>query len=350
MTQRPGASILRLMLPWYAQGGPVNPLVILLAALILDALIGDPPLLWRVLPHPVAIIGGIAAWLERKLNRDFRGPRDRLFRGALVAGGMTFAAMVLGVFVTELRRRWEFGWAAELALVWMLLGQQSLFLHVRRVARALAKDGVAGGRREVARIAGHIGVNGGGRDPHGLDEYGVARVAIESCAETFADGVVAPVFWYVLFGFPGILALKVVNTLGAMIGHRGERYLMFGMIAARLDDAMMLVPARIAALLLVIAAVFVPRGRPRLAWLTMWKDHARHASRNAGWPEAAMAGALDLALAGPRRLGGEVVNEGWIGGGRARATPGDIHSALYMLAVACLLNAGIVAALIRVEM
>jgi len=329
------------MLPFKAGGGPVHPLVILLAALILDALIGDPPLLWSFLPHPAAVIGGLGSWLERKLNRERRGQRDRLFRGALVAAGMTLAAVALGVAVTELRRRWQWGWAVELALVWMLLAQQSLFLHVRGVARALREDGLDGGRKAVARIVG--------RDTASLDEHGVARAAIESCAESFADGVVGPVFWYVLFGFPGLLACKTVNTLDSQIGHRSERYRMFGLVAARLDDAMMLIPARIAALLLVVASVFVPRGKPLLAWRTMWRDHGRHASPNSGWPEAAMAGALDLALAGPRRYGGEVVDTGWIGGGRARATPGDIGTSLYMLAVACLLNAAIVIGLIRLE-
>ena len=329
------------MLPFYAQGGPVHPTVILLAALLLDAVLGDPAWLWRILPHPVAIIGGLAGFLERKLNRERRGQRDRLFRGALVGAGMTLMAVAIGVGITELRRRWAWGWAVELALVWMLLAQQSLFLHVRRVAKALEKDGVESGRQAVALIVG--------RDPGVLDTHGVARAAIESCAESFADGVVGPVFWYALFGMPGLLACKTVNTLDSMIGHRTEQYLAFGTVAARLDDAMMLIPSRIAGLLLVIAAIFTPRGRPRLAWRTMWKDHGKHDSPNAGWPEAAMAGALDLALAGPRRYGTELVDRGWIGMGRARATPGDIHASLYILAVACLLVFGIVVGLIRLE-
>jgi adenosylcobinamide-phosphate synthase len=329
------------MFPFYAQGGPIHPLVILLAAIAIDAVIGDPRWLWRFLPHPVAIIGGVAGFLERKLNRQRRGNRDRLVRGALVGGGMTVAAVCLGYGVTELRRHWDWGWAVELALVWMLLAQQSLFVHVRRVAKALEKDGVDGGRKAVALIVG--------RSPQALDTHGVARAAIESCAESFADGVVGPVFWYVLFGFPGLLACKTVNTLDSMIGHRSEQYLFFGMVAARLDDAMMLIPSRLAALLLVIAALFVPRGRPRLAWRTMWKDHGKHDSPNAGWPEAAMAGALDLALAGPRRYDNEIVDHGWIGAGRARATPGDIHASLFMLAVACLLNAGLVVGLVLLE-
>ncbi len=329
------------MLPFYAQGGPVPPMVILLAAMLLDAVLGDPPWLWRFVPHPVAIIGGIAGFLERKLNRAHRGPRDRLFRGALVGAGMTVAAIAIGIGITELRRRWAWGWAVELALVWMMIAQQSLFLHVRRVAKALTKDGVEGGRRAVALIVG--------RDTAGLDTHGVARAAIESCAESFADGVVGPVFWYALFGMPGLLALKTVNTLDSMIGHRTEQYRAFGTVAARLDDAMMLIPARIAALLLVVASAFVPRGRPRLAWSIMWKDHGKHDSPNAGWPEAAMAGAFDLALAGPRRYGTELVDKGWIGMGRARATPGDIHSSLYLFAVACLLEIGIVVALVLAE-
>jgi adenosylcobinamide-phosphate synthase len=329
------------MLPFYASGGPVHPLVILLAALAIDALIGDPRWLWRILPHPVAIIGGVAGFLERKLNRPNRRPRDLVVRGALVGAVMTLLAVAIGYGVTELRRHWEWGWVVELALVWMLLAQQSLFLHVRRVAKALAKDGVDGGRQAVAMIVG--------RDAMTLDTHGVARAAIESCAESFADGVVGPVFWYALFGFPGLLACKVVNTLDSMIGHRSDQYRFFGMVSARLDDAMMLIPARIAGLLLVIAAAFVPRGRPRKAWQMMWLDHGKHDSPNAGWPEAAMAGALDLALAGPRRYDNEVVDKGWIGRGRARATPGDIHASLFMLVVACLLNAGLVVGLVLLE-
>ncbi len=329
------------MFPLYAQGGAVHPLVILLAAILIDALIGDPRWLWRFLPHPVAIIGAVAGFLERKLNRERRGQRDRLFRGALVGAGMTVGAVAIGYGVTELRRHWDWGWAVELALVWMLLAQQSLFVHVRRVAKALENDGVDGGRKAVALIVG--------RDANVLDTHAIARAAIESCAESFADGVVGPVFWYALFGFPGLLACKTVNTLDSMIGYRSDRYRFFGTVAARLDDAMMLVPARIAALLLVIAALFVPRAQPRKAWRTMVKDHGKHDSPNAGWPEAAMAGALDLALAGPRRYENEIVDKGWIGEGRARATPGDIHASLFMLAVACLLNAGLVVGLILLE-
>lgn len=329
------------MLPFAAAGGPVDPLAILLLALLLDALLGDPPALWRAIPHPVALIGKLIAFLERKLNRPRRSDTDRMLRGALMTAGITLGAVAVGIAVTELRRRWIWGWAVEAVLAWTLIAQRSLFDHVRAVGRALTRDGLAGGRRAVAKIVG--------RDPETLDEGGVARAAVESCAENFADGVVAPVFWYVLFGFPGMLAYKAVNTLDSMIGHRSERYRAFGMTAARLDDAANLVPARLAALLLVVAAIFAPGGKPVAAWRIMWRDHGHHSSPNSGWPEAAMAGALGLALAGPRRYEGRLVEDRWIGDGRARAQPTDIRRALFVFAIACLINAGLVSAVIRLQ-
>jgi adenosylcobinamide-phosphate synthase len=329
------------MLPFNARGGPLDPLLILLAALILDAVIGDPPALWRLLPHPVVMIGRLIGFLDHKLNRERRSGGDRRLRGALVAAGMLAAAIVLGTLVTELRRRWAWGWAVEAVLIWTLLAQRSLFDHVRAVAVALDRGGLAAGRWAVSRIVG--------RDPQSLDEFGVARAAIESCAENFADGVVAPVFWYVLFGFPGLLALKTVNTLDSMIGHLDEQHRDFGMASARLDDALNLLPARLAGLLLVAATAFVPKGRPLAAWRVLWRDHANHRSPNSGWPEAAMAGGLGLALAGPRRYAGYAANERWIGDGRARATVMDIRLALLTLVVGCLLNAGWVIVVLLVQ-
>lgn len=329
------------MFPLYALGGPVDPLLILLAALVLDALIGDPAWLWRAIPHPVALIGQAIGAFEHKLNRDKRSDRDRRVRGALLAAGLTLAAVGLGILVTELRRRWQWGWAVELVLAWTLIAQRSLFGHVRAVAVALDKGGLPAGRQAVAKIVG--------RDPDSLDEFGVARAAIESCAENFADAVVAPVLWYVLFGFPGLLAYKTVNTMDSMIGHRSDRYLEFGMVAARLDDAMNLLPARLAGCLLAVAALFVPKGKPLAAFRVMLADHGHHRSPNSGWPEAAMAGGLGLSLAGPRQYPGYVAQEKWIGDGRARATTADIRRALMVMAVACLLDAGLVIAVILVQ-
>jgi len=150
-------------------------------------------------------------------------------------------------------------------------------------------------------------------------------------------------------GFPGLLLYKTANTLDSMIGHLDERHRDFGLIAARLDDLLNLIPARLGALLLVVATLFLPGGHPFLAWRVMWRDHGNHRSPNSGWPEAAMAGALDLALAGPRRYPGYVAQEKWIGSGRARAVRGDIHRSLFVMSVACLLNFGLVVLCLALE-
>ena len=325
--------MLNPMLPML-QGGPVEPLLILLAALLIDALIGDPPILWRRLPHPVAMIGRVIFFLDTKLNRANRSPNDRKLRGAFTALLMAAAALALGIAVAQLRIEWRFGWVVELILTWTLIAQRSLFAHVRAVAIGLAKDGLQGGRWAVSRIVG--------RDVGSLDEYGVARAAIESCAENFADGVVAPVFCYLVAGFPGLLLYKTVNTLDSMIGHLNDRHRDFGMVSARFDDLLNLIPARLAALMLVIATAFLPGGQPLQAAKIMWRDHGHHRSPNSGWPEAAMAGGLGLALAGPRRYPGYVAEEKWIGDGRARATILDINRALFVMGIACLLNWGLV--------
>jgi len=323
------------MFPLADHGGFIEPLLILVAALIIDALLGDPAWLWKRLPHPVAFLGKLIDFLDRKLNRPGRPAYDRRVRGALVAAGLTIGAVALGWAVSELRRASDLGVLLELALTWALIAQRSLYDHVRRVAVALDKGGLVAGRWEVSMIVG--------RDPDSLDEAGVARAAVESCAENFSDAVVAPVFWFILFGLPGLMAYKTVNTLDSMIGHRSEKYLEFGMVSARLDDAMNLIPARLSGLLICLASAFVPGGNPMRGWRVMLRDHGHHRSPNSGWPESAMAGALGLALGGPRRYPGYVAQERWLGeGGREVARAADIHAALFVMAVACLLNGGLV--------
>ena len=213
---------------------------------------------------------------------------------------------------------------------------------VRAVALALSERGLDAGRAEVAHIVG--------RDVRQLDEHGVARAAIESCAENFSDGVVAPVFWYVLFGLPGMLAYKAVNTMDSMLGYRNERYLAFGWAPARLDDVANLLPARLSGMLLSGAAALAPEANAASGFRTMLRDARLHRSPNAGWPEAAMAGALGLSLSGPRRYPGLVVNDPWIGSGTARATARDVARALSLFAIACALNGSIVAVLAAARM
>jgi len=201
------------------------------------------------------------------------------------------------------------------------------------VAAALANGGLDGGRKAVRHIVG--------RDPMSLDVHGVARAAIESLAENFSDGVVAPVFWYLLLGLPGLLAYKMANTLDSMIGHRTPRYRAFGWAAARLDDVLNTVPAPLSGMLFAMAAVFAKNGRPAHAFTIMLRDGRKHHSPNAGWPESAMAGALGLALAGPRRYPEGLVADPWLGDGSARAGVSDISRGLQLYRLACLTQGGL---------
>ena len=309
----------------------LDPLLLLLAALALDMVVGDLPGAYRFVPHPVALVGGAVSWLDRRLNRERRDARTRRVRGVLAVAALTLAAALVGLALALALRRLRFGAAGEVLLVAILLAQRSLFDHVAAVGRALSQGGLVGGREAVRHIVG--------RDPQSLDEHGVARAAIESLVENFSDGVVAPALSYALFGLPGIFVYKTVNTLDSMIGHRTPRYLQFGWAAARLDDLLNLVPARLSGMLLAAAALAVPEARVAPAFRIMLRDAGKHRSPNAGWPEAAAAGALGLALAGPRRYHGEVVNDPWLGDGRARATIADISRALRLYIIACLLLA-----------
>lgn len=313
-----------------------DPLVLLLFALLVEAYIGEARRVFKVVRHPVRIIGDLIGFFERKLNRESRSEADRAVRGALVVAVLCGAAFTVGWGVSWLTLHHSFGWIIEFAGLVSLLSARGLYDHVRAVAQGL-RDNVEEGRRAVAHIVS--------RDPDSLDGYGVARAAIESLAENFNDGVIAPVFWYVLFGFPGLLVYKTVNTLDSMIGYRSPRYRAFGMTAARLDDVLNLIPARLAGLFIVFAAAFMPTASPREALRVMVRDSKFHRSPNAGWPEGAMAGALGLSLAGPRHYPGQTVNDPWIGGGKAQATAKDISLALYLYFVACLINGVWVAAI-----
>jgi len=304
--------------------------LLLIGALVLDALFGEFGLLFRFVPHPVAALGRVIAWAETRLNRPERPARTRMQRGALTLVLLTAAAAGLGWSIAFVAGVLRFGEIIEVFVVAVLLAQRSLFEHVRAVAAALADEGLSAGRTMVARIVG--------RDVGALDAHGVARATIESLAENFSDAVVAPALWYLFLGLPGIMAYKCVNTLDSMVGHRTPRYRAFGAPAAHADTALNFVPARLSALLLAAAALFVPNGRPLRALRVVLRDAGRHRSRNAGWPEAAMAGAIGVALAGPRSYGGEAVKDAWLGEEfTARALPPDIHRALAIYAIACLL-------------
>lgn len=324
-------------LPFFAR--PDSTLVLLLA-LALEAVL---PLsgLWRRLPHPVAVLGNVIDVFDRRLNREGRSFRNRMARGALVAFLLASAAYGIGYGLEWLLRSVPYGWVGEAAVLIVMLAQRSLFEHVRAVVRALRSGRLDRAQSAVGRIVG--------RDVTVLDDHGVARAAIESLAENFSDAVVAPVFWYLLLGLPGVLAFKAISTMDSMIGHMTPRHQAFGRVAARLDTAANFIPARLSAVILALAASCVPRGRPLAAFATAARDGHKHRSVNAGYPEAAAAGALDLALGGPRRYGGEVVDDHWLGDGRAQATMTDVRRALLLYVAACLVNALAVAAVLYVR-
>jgi adenosylcobinamide-phosphate synthase len=295
---------------------------ILAAALLLDRLVGDPPALWSRLPHPVALVGRLIGWADRSWNPDGTPKATRRRRGAVLAALLVSSSLALGLLLQFAFAALPFGFVLEIVLVAVLLAQGSLIAHVRQVGDALAAEDLGGARPAVGAIVG--------REVGRLDESGVARAAIESLAENFSDGVVAPAFWYALLGLPGLLAYKAVNTADSMIGHRTPRHAEFGWAAARLDDLLNLLPARLSALLIALAAL--PRGGTGAALRAAWLDAPRHLSPNAGWPEAAMAGVLGLALGGPRTYEGRSVASAWLNeGGRRAAGAVDIRSGLRLV-------------------
>lgn len=261
----------------------------LAAAMILDALAGEPAALWRWVPHPVVLMGRLIEWLDQRLNDDAAGRGHGLLALLSVLGLCLLLALVIEAL--------PFGDLLAIAGAAILLAQRSLADHVGAVAGALSQS-LDAGRVAVARIVG--------RDPQSLDRPGVARAAIESAAENFSDGVVAPAFWFLIAGLPGIVLYKAVNTADSMIGHQTARYREFGWAAARLDDVVNWIPARLAGLLICLA------GRRPGAFRAMWRDAGRHRSPNAGWPEAAMAASLGVALGGPRIYGGVVTDDPYL--------------------------------------
>jgi len=323
---------------------------------VIELCAGYPQALLRAIGHPVTWIGRLIAALDHLLNRDTPPPfppplagegREGVRRGA----GIVAILLLLGIVGTvafavqhELLLL-PFGLIAVAVIASTLIAQRSLHQHVADVAVALEQGDVIAGRAAVAKIVG--------RDPQTLDAAGVARAAIESLAENFSDGVVAPVFWMAIAGLPGAALYKAINTADSMIGHRTPRHEAFGWATARLDDLVNLPASRLSALLLVAAAMLSKKASAAAAWRAVLRDASRHRSPNAGYPEAAMAGALGLSLAGPRVYGGVKIDDATMGDGRRDATAADIRQALmlYRYADAILLVliaaiAGIVIALI----
>lgn len=299
---------------------------IALVAVVLEAIVSYPDALYRAIGHPVTWLGRLIGWCDRTWNDERQGFEARRRRGVATVLLLLAVSLATGLLLQSVLPAVVCG-----VLGSSLLAQRSLDTHVVAVARALETGGIDAGRHAVSMIVG--------RDTRELTEAGVSRAAIESLAENFSDGIVAPLFWMAVAGLPGAIAYKAINTADSMIGHKSDRHLAFGWAAARLDDLVNLPASRLAALWLILGATLHRGMSPGRAWRTVWRDARHHESPNAGWPESAMAGALGFRLAGPRSYDGDVEQGHWIGDGRSELGAADIRAALRLYRTACAIQA-----------
>jgi len=308
-----------------------------LIAVATEAIIGYPDAVYRLVGHPVTWMGRLIAWCDEAWNSPTLSFETRRSRGVAALLLLLAVAILSGLVVTDVVASLFPEFVSLLicgVLGSSLLAQRSLAAHVAAVATALERDGIEAGRQAVSRIVG--------RETKNLDEAAVCRAAIESLAENFSDGVVAPLFWMIFAGLPGGLAYKAINTADSMIGHKSERHLAFGWAAARCDDLVNLPASRLSALWLVLAAALLGLS-PGGALATVRRDARYHRSPNAGWPEAAVAGALGIRLSGPRIYHGVAVEERWVGEGNSELGARDIRLALRLYRTACGLQIAVLA-------
>jgi adenosylcobinamide-phosphate synthase len=309
--------------------------------LVLERLLGYSSHLFAVIGHPVTWFGALIGFLEQRLNTKERSPEQLRLAGMVALALLLIVVLTITLAIVQVLRAVPFGWIAELLLATTFLAQKELARAVRAVAEALGQS-LAAGRQEVSHIVG--------RDPHALDEAGISRAAIETLAESTSDGVVAPWFWLVLLGLPGIALYKAINTADSMVGHLNTRYRHYGWAAAKLDDWVNWIPARLSLVLITAACFFVPHASPSGAWTMARRDARKHASPNSGWPEAAFAGALGFALGGRRSYDGALVDLPVFGEGKANLVGSDILRALelYRATLNVLLASSICLALLAV--
>ncbi len=290
-------------------------------ALALERQLGYPQKLVDTVGHPVMWFGKLISFCETRLNTPARTPAQRRLAGIVALGLLLLSVLIVTVGIRTVLSWLPLGWLIEMLLATAFLAQKELGRAVTAVSDAL-RTSLDAGREAVSHVVG--------RDPQALDEAGVARAAVETLAESTSDGVVAPWLFLVLFGLPGIALYKAVNTADSMIGHLNDRYRDYGWAAAKLDDLLNWVPARLSAILVTAACFFVPGASPGQAWATARRDAQKHESPNAGWPEAAFAGALGFKLGGPRSYDGELVDLPAFGDGRAGLGPSDILRAILL--------------------
>ena len=295
---------------------------ILLLALLIDRLIGDPDWIWRKVPHPVAAFGAGIKWFETRFNRKSMSFRRRKWFGIIAILILLLASFVVGFFIHKLLLGLGgAGVIIEALVASILLAQKSLVDHVGKVEKAFKQGSLVEARGAVSLIVG--------RETKNLDESAVCRAAIESLAENSSDGVVAPVFWYLILGLPGLFCYKLVNTADSMIGYKNERFKDFGWASARLDDVVNFIPARLTAFIVILTSgLFINRKAAEKAIEVVRKDARHHHSPNAGFPECAFAGALDVKLLGPRIYSGKAVDEPFQNESGKMAGPDDIYRAI----------------------
>ena len=307
-----------------------NNLLVLILAIIVDAVAGDPRWLYSRIPHPIVIIGHQIELLDRFFNRTHYPPVTRKLLGVISVLIIVSSAWLVGWLIAWSCNQVSFGVLLQALIVSIFLAQNSLYQHVASVAKACKADDLINARSQISHIVG--------RDPNSLDQRAISRAAIESLSENFSDGVVAPIFWYVVGGLPALIAYKALNTSESMIAYLTDKYADFGWCAARFDDAANFIPARLSAIIITIAAFIIPSATGKSAFTTAIRDAKKHRSKNAGWPEAAMAGALGIKIAGPRNYDGILVEDAWMGDGIANVDASHIFMALRIYCVACILN------------
>ena len=309
----------------------MNQLALASAALLIESLIGYPTFLQNACGHPVQWMGRLISFLDDGLNDEEAEPQQNRSSGVLAMVVLIAVCVLPALAVQYALTKLPYGYVLNVLLAIPFIAQHSLGQHVEAVAKALSQS-IEAARSEVSKIVG--------RDATSLNQAGIAKAALESLAENASDGIVAPIFWYALLGLPGIVAYKAINTADSMIGHKSEKYLHFGWAAAKLDDLVNLPASRLTGLLFVVAAYANGKAAAQNAWRTMRRDAPKHNSPNAGWPEAAMAGALGLQF-------GETLMLPTMGSGRSPAGAKDIEDGLSLFrnAMALLIALGAILAI-----
>jgi adenosylcobinamide-phosphate synthase len=316
----------------------VNQIALACLAFFVEGLVGYPPALYRKIGHPVGWIGKLISYLDEGLNDPDVAPASNRLNGVMALAALVIAVALPAWLIARGLSAIPFGYLINALFATTLIAQKSMGQHVGAVGVALSNS-LPQARLEVAKIVG--------RDTSTLDESGIAKAALESLAENTSDGIVAPIFWYAVAGLPGIAIYKAINTADSMIGHKSEKYFNFGWAAARLDDLVNLPASRLTGALFCAAAFANGKAACKSAWESMWGDAGKHNSPNAGWPEAAMAGALGLKFGGPRQYQGEEIYLPTMGDGRTPAGVADINAglSLYKNAMASLFVLGVILAI-----